>query len=59
MAELKLLFRRPVAAVLTPEDALMGAIYRMYHPATAGPPASPEAIALLEQAARELKQAAS
>lgn len=47
MAELKLLFRRPVVVVLAPEDALMAALYRHLHPAAAGPACSPAAAALL------------
>lgn len=51
LAELKLLFRRPIAVVLAPEDALVGAIYRHLHPASAAPQPSSAARALLQPAA--------
>jgi hypothetical protein len=43
---------------LAPEEVLIAAIYRHYHPVSSAPPASQTAVALLEQAARETTPAA-
>jgi type II secretory ATPase GspE/PulE/Tfp pilus assembly ATPase PilB-like protein len=45
--ELRLIFNRQIAVALAPEDDILAAIYRHYHPMPAGAAVSPTALALL------------
>jgi len=47
LEELRLIFKRAIAVALAPQDDILAAIYRHYHPATAEPPVTPIARALL------------
>lgn len=54
--ELRLIFKRPVTAALAPEDDILAAIYRHYHPAAAEPSVSETAKRLLGLAPSEPTQ---